>query len=211
MSGKYSYISDPQEIMRASFALIEQEADLSRVPGDLHAVACRIAHALGDVAVIDDLVWSGDVAGAAQGALSGGATILVDAEMVAKGIIRNRLPAENDVLCTLKLSGVAGAARRQGLTRSAAALDFWEPWIAGAVVAIGNAPTALYRLLERLADGLPAPAAILAFPVGFIGAAESKQALIDSGLDVPFLTLTGRHGGSAVAAAAVNALAKAAP
>jgi len=211
MSGKYSYISDPAEIMRASFALIEAEADLSRLPETLHPVACRIAHAVGDVAAIDDLVWSGDVVAATRAALDAGAPILVDAEMVAKGIVRDRLAAGNDVLCTLKLSGVAGAARRQGLTRSAAALDVWEPWVGGAVVAIGNAPTALYRLLERLDGGWPAPAAVLAFPVGFIGAAESKQALIDSGTDVPFVTLTGRRGGSAVAAGAVNALARAAP
>lgn len=211
MTATYDYISDPDEIMRASFAAIAAEADLSRLPDSLHAVAARIAHALGEVAAIEDIAWSKDVAGAAAAALGAGAPVLTDAEMVAKGIIRDRLPRANDVLCTLRLSGVAGAAERQGLTRSAAALDFWDPWIDGAVVAIGNAPTALYRLLEKLARGCPKPAAILAFPVGFIGAAESKAALVEADLDVPFLTLTGRRGGSAVAAAAVNALAKAGP
>ncbi len=207
MTAKYDYIADPAEIMRASFAMIEAEADLSGLPRDLHGIARRIAHALGDVSAIEDLAWSGEVVAAARTALAEGAPVLVDAEMVSRGIVRARLPAGNDVLCTLNLSGTAGAARRQGLTRSAAALDFWEPWVGGAVVAIGNAPTALYRLLERLDGGWPRPAALFAFPVGFIGAAESKSALIDSGAGVPFLTLTGRRGGSAVAAAAVNAVA----
>jgi precorrin isomerase len=151
------------------------------------------------------------VAGAARGALEAGAPVLADCRMLAEGVTRRRLPADNEVLCTLQDPAVPELARRQATTRSAAAVELWRPRLEGAVVAIGNAPTALYRLLELLHEGVPRPTAILAFPVGFVGAAESKEALIESGLDIPYLTLRGRLGGSALGAAAVNAVAAGEP
>ena len=201
------YIRDPAEIYRRSFDAVRAESDLSAIPASLEDVAVRLIHACGMPDIAGDLAWEGDPAGAARRALANGAPILVDARMVAEGIIADRLPAEALIRCPLAESGVADRARRQGTTRSAAAVDLWVPHLQGAVVAIGNAPTALFRLLELLVEGGARPAAILAFPVGFIGAAESKQALIDLSLGVPFLTLRGRRGGSAMAAAAVNALA----
>ncbi len=201
------YIRDPAEIYRRSFATVRAEADLSAVPAALEGIAVRLIHACGMLDIVGELAWHGDPAGAGRRALDGGAPILVDARMVADGVIADRLPAGNRVLCPLSEPEVAGRARQLGTTRSAAAVDLWRPMLEGAVVAIGNAPTALFRLLELLAEGCPRPAAILAFPVGFIGAAESKQALIGLSLDVPYLTLRGRRGGSAMAAAAVNALA----
>lgn len=200
------YIRDPAEIYRRSFATVRKEADLSALPAALEGIAVRLIHACGMPDIIDDLAWHGGPAGAGRRALAGGAPILVDARMVADGVIADRLPAGNRVLCPLAEPDVTERAKRLGTTRSAAAVDLWLPELEGAVVAIGNAPTALFRLLELLAEGGPRPAAILAFPVGFIGAAESKQALIDLSLDVPYLTLRGRRGGSAMAAAAVNAL-----
>jgi precorrin-8X/cobalt-precorrin-8 methylmutase len=202
----FDYLHDPAEIVRRSFAAVEAEADLSRVPDDLRALALRLVHACGDPAAIDDLAWSDGAGAAGRAALAGGAPVLADAGMVAQGIGRERLPAANPVLCTLGLGGVAGAAARAGTTRSAAAVELWQPWLGGAVVAIGNAPTALFRLLEGLAAGWPTPALILGFPVGYIGAAEAKAALAATG-GVSFVTLAGRRGGSALAAAAVNALA----
>lgn len=204
------YLSDPAEIYRQSFATVAGEADLSGIPDDLHDVALRLVHASGDPAAVDDLVWSNGAGAAGHAALARGAPILVDAGMVAQGIIRDRLPAANPVLCTLGLGGVTGAAARDGTTRSAAAVELWSPWLDDAVVAIGNAPTALFRLLDGLAAGWPKPALILGFPVGYVGAAEAKAALAES-TGLAFVTLAGRRGGSALAAAAINALAATAP
>ena len=200
------YLRDPDAIYRESFAAISGDADLAALPVELRAVALRIAHACGEGAAIDDLRWSDGAASAGRQALAGGAPILTDSRMVADGIIRRTLPAENPVLCTLNLGSVRGLAAREGTTRSAAAVELWVPWLEGAVVAIGNAPTALFRLLEGLADGWPRPALIVGMPVGYVGAAEAKQALIDTA-PAPYIALTGRRGGSAVAAATINALA----
>jgi precorrin-8X/cobalt-precorrin-8 methylmutase len=200
------YIRDGAQIYAASFATIRAEAALDSLPAELEGVAVRVIHACGMVDAALALDWSPGVGAVARAALRAGAPILCDSEMLAHGITRARLPADNRVLCTLRDPSVPALARRIGNTRSAAAVDLWEAELAGAVVAIGNAPTALFRLLERLAEGAPAPAAILGFPVGFIGAIESKQALAQSGA-APFLTLHGRRGGSAMAAAAVNAMA----
>jgi len=195
-----AWIKDPAEIYRRSFATIRAEADLGRVPADLEQLAIRVVHASGMTDIVAELAWSAGAGAAGAAALRAAAPILVDAEMVAHGIIRRKLPAANAVICTL-----GDVATAEGTTRSAAAVDLWGPRLAGAVVAIGNAPTALFRLLELLAAGAPRPALVLGFPVGFVGAAESKEALAAS--DLPFVTLRGRRGGSAMAAAAVNALA----
>ncbi|MEQ8505120.1 MAG: precorrin-8X methylmutase [Rhodospirillales bacterium] len=202
----FDYIRDPAEIYRRSFATIEAETDLARFDDGDRALAVRLIHACGMTDIADDLVMSGGPAQAGAAALANGAAILVDAEMVARGIIAGRLPSDNKVICTLNNDGVRDRAGAMGTTRSAAAVDDWRPKLDGAVVAIGNAPTALFRLLELLAEGAPRPAVILGFPVGFIGAAESKQALIDHADGLPFATLSGRRGGSAMAAAAINAL-----
>ena len=201
------YLRDPAEITRRSFEIVRAEADLAALPAALAAVAVRLVHACGMPDIVAELAWRPGVAEQARAALSSGAPVLADCRMVADGVIRERLPAQNPVLCTLDDPEVPALARSLGTTRSAAALELWHDDLSGAVVAIGNAPTALYRLLELLAEGAPRPAAILAFPVGFVGAAESKEALIAAGLEVPYLTLRGRRGGSALAAAAVNALA----
>ena len=203
----YDYVRDPEEIYRRSFAAIRAEADFSALPADLEPLAVRLIHAAGDPGIVRDLAWTEDAFAAGRRAMAGGARILVDTEMVAAGIMRARLPADNAVVCTLAEAGLAEAAQAIGNTRSAAAVDRWLDRLAGAVVAIGNAPTALFRLLELLDGGAPPPAVILGFPVGFVGAAESKEALIAHPLRVPFVTLRGRRGGSAIAAAAVNALA----
>ncbi len=200
----YSYIRDPVEIYRESERMIRAVADLSAVPDALHGVAIRLIHTAGRPEITANLTASAGAMDAGRAALSAGAPILCDVEMVSKGIIRSRLPADNAVMCTLNLGSVPALARQLGTTRSAAAVELWRPWIDGAVVAIGNAPTALFHLLGRLADGWPKPALILGFPVGFVGAAESKDALIESGY--AHIALTGREGGSAYAAAAVNAL-----
>lgn len=201
------YIRDPAEIYRLSFATVRAEADLSGLPAALEGAAIRLIHACGMPDIAAELAWSGDPVEAGRRVLAGGAPILADARMVADGVIADRLPAGNSLLCPLAEPEVADRASRLGTTRSAAAVDLWLPDLEGAVVAIGNAPTALFRLLELLVGGSPRPAVIMAFPVGFIGAAESKQALIDLDLGIPYLTLRGRRGGSAMAAAAVNALA----
>jgi len=201
------YIRDGAEIYRRSFATIRREADLSRVPPDLEKLAVRVIHACGMVDAAGDLVFSEGAGKAGRDALASGAPILCDARMVAEGITRARLPAKNRVICTLGDPQVPDLAARIDNTRSAAALELWRPDLAGSVVAIGNAPTALYRLLEMLDDGAPRPAIILGFPVGFIGAAESKDELAANSRGVPFVALRGRRGGSAIAAAAVNALA----
>jgi precorrin-8X/cobalt-precorrin-8 methylmutase len=204
---KYDYLREPDAIYRASFAAIRGEADLARFPAALRPLALRLAHAAGDVAILDDLVWSRGAVQAGMCALAGGMPILVDAEMVAAGIMGDRLSAQNRIICTLRDRKVAGIAATQRTTRSAAAVELWRPHLKGAVVAIGNAPTALFRLLEMLAEGVDPPALVLGFPVGFVGAAEAKEALIGFGNDLAYVALRGRRGGSALAAAAVNALA----
>ena len=208
---RYSYLRDPQEITRASFAAIAGEADLARVPKELRGLALRLAHAAGDVAILADLVASPGAVAAGRAALAGGAPIFADAAMVAAGISKKSLPAHNRVQCLLRDRRVAALAKRLGTTRSAAALELWGPALAGAVAAIGNAPTALFHLLEMIAAGAPRPALILGFPLGFIGAVEAKAALAENVLGLPYIALLGRRGGSALAAAAVNALAREAP
>ncbi|HMA15565.1 MAG: precorrin-8X methylmutase [Bacteroidota bacterium] len=204
----HDYIRDPREISRRSFEIVQAETDLSALPADVGEIALRVVHACGMPEIAADLAWEGDLVTAGRGALEAGATVLADCAMVANGVTRARLPAGNAVRCTLNDPRTPELATRLGITRSAAAVDLWGEELKGAVVAIGNAPTALYRLMELLAEGAPRPAVILAFPVGFVGAAESKDALIAAGLGVPYLTLCGRRGGSAMAAAAVNALAQ---
>lgn len=205
----WEYLKDPAAIYRLSFATIREEAaaPLAALPPGLHPLALRLAHACGDVGVIDDLAWSADAVSAGQTAIAAGAPVFVDTEMVAHGVIRRFLPDTSAVICTLTDPSVPDMAQRLGTTRSAAAVNLWGPRLEGAVVAIGNAPTALFHLLEVIAAGGPRPAVILGFPVGFVGAAESKDALI-AAAPCPFVALRGRRGGSALAAAAVNALAK---
>jgi precorrin-8X/cobalt-precorrin-8 methylmutase len=200
------YVKDPAEIYRQSFATIEAEARLDAVPEQLRAVARRMIHACGMTDLIDDLAWHGDPVGAARRAIGGGAPILTDAQMVASGIIRGRFP-KTEIVCVIADDAVADMARRLATTRSAAAVELWRERLQSAVVAIGNAPTALFHLLDLVESGGPRPAAVFGFPVGFVGAVESKQALIDANLGIPYLTLRGRRGGSAIAAAAINALA----
>ena len=209
-SGLPGYERDGEEIYRQSFAMIRAEADLAAIPADLEPVVVRMIHACGMTDLVADVRFSPDVAHLARAALLAGGPVLCDATMVASGITRSRLPADNPVLCTLADPQVADLARSMQTTRSAAAVELWRPHLAGAVVAIGNAPTALFHLLAMLAEGTPRPAAVIGVPVGFIGAAESKQALAANELAVPFLTVAGRRGGSAIASAAVNALTGAA-
>jgi precorrin-8X/cobalt-precorrin-8 methylmutase len=189
-----------------SFAIIRAEVDMARFPGAMEPVALRIIHACGMVEIAPDLVFSPGAAEAGCDALAKGAAIFVDSSMVAHGIVPAHLPADNKVICTLHDERTAKLAAKLGITRSAAAVDLWDERLSGAIAAIGNAPTALFRLLERIAQGAPKPALILGFAVGFVGAVESKQALIDS--DLPHIALVGRRGGSGMAAAAVNALAR---
>jgi precorrin-8X/cobalt-precorrin-8 methylmutase len=205
LSTELDYVRDWVEIYRRSFATIRAEADLDRLPEDVAGVAVRMIHSCGMVDLVDDLGYSAGVVRAARAALRAGAPILCDATMVASGITRRRLPADNEILCLLNDPRVPDLARSMGNTRSAAAFDLWGDRLEGAVVAIGNAPTALFRLLELIADGAPRPAAVLGLPVGFIGAAESKDALAAS--DLEYLVVRGRRGGSALAVAAVNAVA----
>lgn len=206
-----SYERDPAAIYRASFATVRAEADLHRLPADLRPLAVRLIHACGMVDIAGDLAFSADVAARANAALNAGAPVFCDATMVAAGVIRRYLPAQNDVICTLDDPAVPELAKELATTRSAAAIELWRERIEGSVVAIGNAPTALFHLLERLDAGWPRPAAILGFAVGFVGAAESKQELVDNPRGVPFVALKGRRGGSAMASAAVNALAAGLP
>jgi len=201
------YLRDPEEIYRRSFTTIRAEADLAIIPDDIEALAIRLVHASGMPDLVADLAWSAGAGEAGRTALGAGAPILVDALMVDHGIIRRRLPAGNAVVCHLGAPEADAYAKSSGTTRSAAAVDLWRPQLGGAVVAIGNAPTALFRLLEILAEGAPRPAIVLGFPVGFVGAAESKEVLIAEADGIPYVTLRGRRGGSAMAAAAVNALA----
>jgi precorrin-8X/cobalt-precorrin-8 methylmutase len=201
-----AYIRDGAEIYERSFAIIRAEADLVRFSPEEERVAVRIIHASGMVEIASEIVFSPGVVAAARGALIAGAPILCDSKMVANGITRARLPANNEVICTLEDRRVASLACEIANTRTAAALELWRDRLAGALVAIGNAPTALFRLLEMLDAGAPKPAAIIGIPVGFVGAAESKEALMHDGR-VPWITIRGRKGGSAMTVAAVNALA----
>lgn len=201
------YIRDGNEIYRKSFATIRAEANLAILPQDLEVVAVRIIHSCGMTDIVHDLAYSEDVVKIGRAALKNGAKILCDAQMVANGVTRKRLPANNAVICTLNEPEVPELAMQIGNTRSAAALELWRSHIEGSVVAIGNAPTALFRILELLDEGLPKPAVILGFPVGFVGAIESKAALAENSRGIPFLTIHGRRGGSAMCAAALNALA----
>lgn len=209
MSLPYDYVRDGTAIYERSFAIIRAEADLARFSPQEQDVAVRMIHACGLVEAARDFVFGPGFVAAARAALKAGAPILCDAQMVAHGITRARLPAGNAVVCTLNNPAVPALAERLGTTRSAAALELWAEQLAGAVVAIGNAPTALFHLLEMLDKGAPRPAAILGMPVGFVGAAESKDALAGDPRGVPFAIVRGRLGGSAITAAAVNALARA--
>jgi precorrin-8X/cobalt-precorrin-8 methylmutase len=201
-----AYVRDGAEIYRRSFAIIRAESDLARFNAAEEPVAVRIIHACGMPEIARDIVMSPGFAERARQALKDGAPIFCDSKMVANGVTRARLPAGNDVLCTLDDPSVPAIAKRLDNTRSAAALDLWRDRLAGSVVAIGNAPTALFRLLEMLDEGAPSPAAVIGLPVGFVGAMESKEALAAQG-GVPFLIVRGRKGGSAMSAAAINALA----
>ncbi|WP_435822482.1 precorrin-8X methylmutase [Microbispora bryophytorum] len=202
---EHDYVRDGAEIYRRSFATIRAEADLTGLPADVARVAVRMIHACGMTDLVADLGYSPAVVAKARAALLAGAPVLCDAQMVASGVTRKRLPAANEIICTLNDPRVPALAERLGTTRSAAALDLWLDRLDGAVVAVGNAPTALFRLLELVTQGAGRPAAVLGVPVGFIGAAESKRALAASGLE--FLVVHGRRGGSAMTAAAINAIA----
>lgn len=203
---RYSYLRDGTEIYRRSFAIIRAEADLTRFAPEEESIAVRIIHACGQVEAAADLAFAPGAVLAARRALEAGAPILCDANMVASGITRARLPADNEVICTLADPRVPALAAHLNTTRSAAALELWHDQIGGSVIAIGNAPTALFHLLECMDAGWPAPAAVIGMPVGFVGAAESKEALIADGR-LPYLVMRGRRGGSAMTAATVNALA----
>ena len=204
---KYEYVTDGAEIYRRSFATIRAEVALDGLPADVARVAVRMIHACGMTDLVADLAWSPGVVKNAREALKQGAPILCDAAMVAAGVTRRRLPADNEVVCTLSDPTVPELAAKLETTRSAAALDLWLDRLEGSVVAVGNAPTALFRLLELIADGAPRPAAVLGIPVGFIGAAESKDALAANDLGLEYLVVRGRRGGSAMTAAAINAIA----
>jgi precorrin-8X/cobalt-precorrin-8 methylmutase len=201
------YMKNGADIYRESFSIIRREADLSAFPPDLARVIVRMIHACGMTDLPQLVLASQDATEIGVQALRAGATILCDAMMVANGITRSRLPRNNEVLCTLSDAVTAGLAAKLQTTRSAAALELWRDKLAGSVVVIGNAPTALFHLLEMIEQGAPRPALVVGIPVGFVGAAESKQALAESRLELPYITVQGRRGGSAIAAAAVNALA----
>lgn len=204
-----AYLRDGTAIYEQSFAIIRAEADLSRFSDDETDVVVRMIHACGMIEAAMSIVFAADVVGSARRALRAGAPVICDSEMVSHGITRARLPANNAVICTLRDPRVPALAENRRTTRSAAALELWLDRLDGAVVAIGNAPTSLFRLLEMLDAGAPRPAAILGIPVGFVGAVESKEALIAHPLRVPFIAVRGRIGGSAMTAAAVNGLARA--
>lgn len=205
----YDYIRDGNAIYERSFAIIRAEADLARFDEAEAGIAVRMIHACGQVEAARHIRFAPGFVATARAALEAGAPILCDAAMVANGITRARLPADNEVVCTLRDPRTAALARELGNTRSAAAMHLWGERLSGALVAIGNAPTALFHLLEMLEDGAPRPAAIVGMPVGFVGAAESKEALSRSALGIPWAVVDGRLGGSAMTAAAVNALARA--
>ena len=201
------YLKDPQAIYRQSFAIVRRQPAIAALPDDMAQIAVRLVHACGMPDILDDLQASAGFAGGAAAAIADGAPILCDCEMVASGITRRFLSAGNDVICTLNDPHTPDLARDLGTTRSAAAVDLWGDRLAGAVVAVGNAPTALFRLLEILADGAPPPAAIIGCPVGFVGAAESKAALSEADIVAAFLVVHGTRGGSAMASSVVNAAA----
>ena len=202
-----AYLRDPELIYQQSFSAIRKEADLSHFPQDIANIVVRMIHSCGMTDIAQDIVYTISVASAGKAALNQGAPVLCDSRMVYEGVIRAKLPAENEVLCWNNCLESADLAKKLGTTRSAAAVDLWRPKLAGAVVAVGNAPTTLFRLLEVLEEGVEPPAVIFGLPVGFVGAAESKELLVKQCKEsVQFLTLTGRRGGSAMAAAAVNAL-----
>lgn len=203
----FEYICDPQEIYRRSFEALRAEADLSGLADGVDTLVERLIHACGMPDVINDFAYGGNPAAAGCAALTAGAPVITDAEMVRAGVIKSRLPADNKLICTTHSPVAMEMAHDQQTTRSAAAVEQWVPHLDSSVVVIGNAPTALFRLLELLAEGAPAPAVILGFPVGFIGAAESKEALIAHAGDVPYATVRGRRGGSAMASGALNAIA----
>ncbi|MEV7657026.1 precorrin-8X methylmutase [Streptomyces anulatus] len=203
----HQYEKDGPAIYRQSFATIRAEADLAGLPSDVSQVAVRMIHACGMVDLVRDLAFSPNAVADARAALRAGAPILCDVAMVASGVTRKRLPANNDVVCTLSDPSVPELAAKMGTTRSAAALELWRDRMEGAVVAVGNAPTALFRLLEMIEEGAPRPAAVIGVPVGFIGAAESKEALAEHASGLEHLIVRGRRGGSAIAAAALNAIA----
>lgn len=205
---EYDYIRDGNAIYERSFAMVREEADLSAFTPDQADIAIRMIHACGLVEAAQHFRFSPDFVDAARGALIAGKPVLCDAEMVAHGVTRARLPASNEVICTLRDPRTPGLAKTIGNTRSAAAIDLWGDKLEGAVVAIGNAPTALFYLLELLERGAPRPAAIIGMPVGFVGAMESKDALAESPLGIPYAIVKGRLGGSAMTAAAVNAVAR---
>lgn len=205
----FDYIRDGAEIYRRSFAIIRAEADLARFDADEEPVAVRIIHACGQVEAAADCAFAPGAARAARAALEAGAPILCDSQMVASGITRARLPAKNDVICTLSDPRVPELAEQIGNTRSAAAVELWREMIEGSLVVIGNAPTVLFHLIDRMDAGWPAPAAVIGMPVGFVGAAESKDALAEGKHGIPFAIVRGRMGGSALTAACVNALARA--
>ncbi len=209
---RYDYVRDGAAIYIDSFATIRREAELSRIPADAEKVAVRMIHGTGQVDLARDLVIHPDLVAAGRAALETGAPILTDAHMVASGVTRARLPKDNDVVCLLRDERVPALAKEMGTTRSAAAFSLLADRMDGAVVAIGNAPTALFHLLEMILDGSPRPAAIVGVPVGFVGAAESKESLTnfagEHGIDIPYVTVRGRRGGSAMAASALNALAQ---
>ncbi len=209
MSDRHDYIRDGTAIYQRSFAIIRAETDLSRFSPEETDIVVRMVHACGSTDVAQHIRFGHGLVAAARAALRAGAPILCDSEMVAHGVTRARLLAGNDVRCTLNDPRVAALAQKLRTTRSAAALELWTEQLAGAVVAIGNAPTALFHLLEMLAKGAPRPAAVLGIPVGFVGAAESKEALAADPSGVPYLIVRGRLGGSAMTAAAINALARA--
>ncbi|MHA7650964.1 precorrin-8X methylmutase [Mycobacterium sp. ML4] len=201
------YIGDPAEIYRQSFATIRAEADLTRFPADVERVVVRLIHTCGQVDVAEHVAFTDDVVARARAALRKGAPVLCDSSMVAAGITKARLPTGNEVVSLVADPRAAGLAAEQGTTRSAAAVDLWADQLDGAVLAIGNAPTALFRLLELVDDGVPPPAAVLGGPVGFVGSAQSKQELVERPRGMSYLLVLGRRGGSAMAAAAVNAIA----
>ncbi|MDX3058895.1 precorrin-8X methylmutase [Streptomyces sp. NE06-03E] len=203
----HQYEKDGPAIYRQSFATIRAEADLAGLPADVSQVAVRMIHACGMVDLVRDLAFSPNAVADARAALRSGAPILCDVAMVASGVTRKRLPAGNEVICTLSDPAVPDLAAKLGTTRSAAALELWRDRMEGAVVAVGNAPTALFRLLEMIEEGAPRPAAVIGVPVGFIGAAESKEALAAHPSGLEHLVVRGRRGGSALAAAALNAIA----
>lgn len=205
---RYDYLTDGTEIYRRSFEIIRAEADLSGMPDDVADVAVRMIHAAAQTDLPASMAWSDGFVTAARNALNAGAPILCDSQMVASGIIRSRLPGGNEVVCLLGTPEVAAHAADRGTTKTAAAVELWLPRLAGAVVAIGNAPTALFHLLEVVEESGVKPAAVVGIPVGFVGAAESKEALIANGLGLDYLVLRGRRGGSAITSAAINALSR---